>query len=69
MATRNINSLTQVKADSDLVEQHAFSELKDVEKDKARAYEKPKQRFNLVQPIMGGILIVTLAMMLIGIFH
>lgn len=68
MATRKIDSLTKPNQHDDLVERHASARLAQVEREKARTYQKNPRESWLGQLIMGVILLITLGLMLLGLF-
>ena len=68
MATRKIDSLTNPNQHDDLVERHANARLAQVEREKARTYQKNPRESWFGQLIMGVILLITLGLMLLGLF-
>lgn len=68
MATRKIDSLTNPNQHDDLVERHASTRLAQVEREKARTYQKNPRESWFGQLIMGVILLITLGLMLLGLF-
>lgn len=69
MATRKIDSLAKPNGHDDLVERHASTRLARVEREKARPYQKNPRESWFGQLIMGVILLITLGLMLLGLFR